>query len=39
MMAFFLLKRFLEKLQIKRRMIETLNYTHLNLIGDKASDM
>ncbi|CAD8097569.1 unnamed protein product [Paramecium sonneborni] len=39
MMAFFLLKRFLEKLQIKRRMIETLNYTHLNLIGDKASDI
>ncbi|CAD8086638.1 unnamed protein product [Paramecium primaurelia] len=38
MMAFFLLKRFLEKLQIKRRMLETLNYTHLNLIGDKAAD-
>ncbi|CAK59957.1 unnamed protein product (macronuclear) [Paramecium tetraurelia] len=39
MMAFFLIKRFLEKLQIKRRIIETLNFTHLNLIGDKAADI
>ncbi|CAD8105660.1 unnamed protein product [Paramecium sonneborni] len=38
MMAFFLIKRFLEKLQIKRKIIETLNQTHLNLIGDKAAD-
>ncbi|CAD8109319.1 unnamed protein product [Paramecium sonneborni] len=38
LMAFFFIRRFLEKVGQKRRQLETLNWSILNLISDKASE-
>ncbi|CAD8100391.1 unnamed protein product [Paramecium primaurelia] len=38
LMTFFFIRRFLEKVGQKRRQLETLNYSILNLISDKASE-